>query len=131
LEDHRDPVAAYGLQSFLVEREQVRAVESRLATDRGGPGEQPEQRQRGDRLSRARLADDAERLAAGAVETDVVDGVHQAVVGLEVDRQVAYGKDRVDHQRVDCGSKASRNASPRKFTARIVRNSMRPGNRIK
>src|SRR5256885_1702172 len=71
LEDHRDSVAAHRLQPLLVEREQVRAVEPRLAPDRGRPWQQPEQRQRGDGLSRSRLADDAERLAAREVEADV------------------------------------------------------------
>ncbi len=37
-----------------------------------------------DRLARAALADDAQHLAARHVEVDAVDGLHHALVGLEV-----------------------------------------------
>ena len=45
-------------------------------------------RHRGDRLARARLADDAEHLASAQVVGDAAHGVDDAVLGGEVDREV-------------------------------------------
>ena len=57
-----------------------RAVEADRA---GGRLEQLEHQPRGRRLAAARLADDAERLAAVDAERDVLDGVHDAAAARE------------------------------------------------
>src|SRR6185312_17516612 len=64
LKDHRDLVAADRAELRFGERDEVAAFEQDLPGDaRALPARQAERRERGDRLSRARLADDAERLA--------------------------------------------------------------------
>src|SRR5581483_10209268 len=96
-------------------------------------------------LAAPRLADDAERLVDADVEADRVDRVHRPVVGAERNRQVTHleqragpllgqfprfeleRRGRVAHQCFACGSKASRNPSPKKFTHSTVRRIIRPG----
>ena len=58
-------------------------------------GQQAEDRQRRDALARARLPDDAERLCLVHVEAHAVDRVHDAVVGRELDPQIAHRQDDV------------------------------------
>src|SRR3954452_15587244 len=53
-------------------------------------GEQPEDGLAGDALARAGLAHDAQGLASVDAEGQAVDGLHQPVVGREVDAQVAH-----------------------------------------
>jgi deferrochelatase/peroxidase EfeB len=87
--------------------------------DRAGhPGvlrEQAHDRERGDRLARAGLTDDAQRAARQQVEVDAADRVHPAGLGREGDAQVANRKHREAHARPaerEAGSRASRNPSP-------------------
>ena len=72
LEDHRDLAAAHGAQLRLAPGAQVAAVEED-APARGRAVDQAEHRERGDRLSGARLADEPELLSRGDRERDVVD----------------------------------------------------------
>src|SRR5207249_3208481 len=77
-------------QALRARGEQVLAVEERLAArDRVRARVQAHDRQAGDALARARLADDAERLALLDRERDAVDGADDPVVGLEVRLEVA------------------------------------------
>src|SRR5262249_15128979 len=62
--------------------------------DRCVLGEQPDERETGDRLPAARLADDPEDLAALELERELVHGVHGTVLGLEADREVGHGEER-------------------------------------
>jgi hypothetical protein len=90
LEDHRDVAAAHPAQVAGVEPEHVRALEQDLAGDGGGRGvEQAHDREARDALPRARLADDAERLAAAEREREVGDRLDDAVAGAELDGEVA------------------------------------------
>ena len=70
--------------------------------------EQAEDGEVGDALARARLADDAERLAAPQREREAGDGVDDAVLRRELDREVADVEERarrssVAHARVEEG----------------------------
>src|SRR6184192_3119166 len=86
LEDHRDLAAADPPQLPVAEREQVLAAEERGAAGHAaGAREDAQQRERGDALAAARLADDAEGLADPDLEGDAVDGVDGAAVGAELD----------------------------------------------
>ena len=62
--------------SSVGKRQQILAVEDDFAGDdaSGRRRDQPHDRQVGDRLAGARLADDAERLAAVQLEADAVHG---------------------------------------------------------
>ena len=60
-------------------------------------GEDPEQRERGDALAAARLADDPERLARRDVERDPVDGVDVPALGPELDVEVLDGEERLGY----------------------------------
>ena len=89
LEDHRDLAAADRAQLLVRQREQVAAAEHRRALrDAAVARQDPEQRERGDALAAARLADDAERLAGRDVEGDPVDGVDEPALRPEPDVQV-------------------------------------------
>ena len=90
LEDHRDVAPADLAQLVGGQREQLGALEDDLAADLGALAvEQAHDREVGDALPRARLADDAERLAAAKGERDVGDRLHHAVRGREANRQAA------------------------------------------
>ncbi len=96
LEDHRHPLAAQpahllgGRADELLPTEPdgaSHANRARLVQAHDGHAR--------DRLARAGLSDDAERLAAREVEGDAVDGLDEAVVGREVHAQVAHRQERV------------------------------------
>ena len=89
LEDHRDLLAAHLAQLGVVHRQQVAPLEQHLAAERrvAGAGE-PEHGEVRDALARARLADDAERLARVDRVGHAVDGAHDAVVGRELHGEV-------------------------------------------
>ena len=114
LEDHRDLAAADRAQLLVVQREQVAAVEHRRAArDAAVAREDPEQRERGDALAAARLADDPERLARRDVERDPVDRVDEPALGAEVDVQVVDDEEGLSsHGLCSFGSSASRRPSP-------------------
>ena len=90
LEDHRDVLAAHVAQLVRRRLEQVLALEQDLARDLRPLGvQQAEDGEVRDALARARLADDAERLAAPERERQARDRVDDAVLGRELDGQVA------------------------------------------
>jgi hypothetical protein len=85
LEDHRDVVAAHLPHLVIGERGQVPAVEAHLALhDPPWVAHQAHDRERGDALARAGLADDAQGFAAAHREVHAVHGLHHAVLGEEV-----------------------------------------------
>ena len=101
-------------QLLVVEREQVAAAEHRRALrDAAVPGEDPEQRERGDALAAARLADDPERLAGGDVERDAVDGVDEPSLGAELDVQVVDDEERLSSHGLAASGRAPRGARRR------------------
>ena len=95
LEDHRHVPAADLPQLLLGQLDQVAALEDRLAAPHAARRlrDEAEQRHRADALPRARLAHDPKRLAGIDVVRDPVDGLDDAVVRDEVDRQVANRED--------------------------------------
>ena len=86
---------------LLVERDEVLAVEMDLAAglDAAGRANEAEQRERGDRLAAARLADEPDRLAGADLEADAVDRAGDTVLGVEVRAKVANAKERLSHSR--------------------------------
>ena len=91
LEDHRDVLAAHVAQLGRRGLQQVLPVQQDLARDlRALRVEQAEDGEVGDALARAGLAHDAERLAAPQREREAGDGVHDAVLRRELDREVAH-----------------------------------------
>ena len=118
LEDHRDLVAAHLAQLRRRQLEQVAALEDRLARrDRLRSRVQPEDRQAGDALAAARLADDRERLALLDREGDAVDRADDAVVGTKLRLQVADVEERhvvqstgVGPTRAGCAGRSMRTA---------------------
>jgi hypothetical protein len=69
--------------------DQFRAVEARRAAGPAVGGQQPDQAHHRLALARARLADDAERLAARQREAEIAHRVHLAVGRVEADVQLA------------------------------------------
>ena len=97
--------------------QQVVALEADRAARRRGI-DQPQHRQRGDRLARARLADERELLARRDRERDVVDDASMRRSARSGARPTATGRWRTRHDlRV---SKASRSASPMKVSSSSV-----------
>ena len=93
LEDEPDLGTAHVAKPCRVEREQVLAVEQRLARDDLGRrhGEQLEQREHGHALARSALAHHAQQLALVQVEADAVDRVHHATArGSEARAHVSH-----------------------------------------
>ena len=86
LEDHRDLRGRGRPRSSRCEQLVRSRPSKRIAppTIRRGRSEQAHDRERGDGLPAAGLADDAERLASLDREADAVDGAHVAGTGLEV-----------------------------------------------
>src|SRR5439155_2219373 len=82
-------------------------------------GQQLHQRQRGDRLARAGLADEGDRLALPDVERDAIDRQQLLPAMGKGDREVLDREKRraVAHRKVFRGSKASRTASPVKISS--------------
>jgi len=89
LEDHGDVLAAHASQLGLRGLEEILAVQQDLAADLRALGvQQPEDREIGDALARAGLADDAERLPAPQREGQPGDRVHDPVLGRELHGEV-------------------------------------------
>ena len=88
LEDVRDVSSPYVAQLLTRAGQQRGAAQARRPRDPGVAGQQPGQRQRGDALAAARLADQREHLALADVEGCRVDGEHRTVLGVEPDGQV-------------------------------------------
>jgi hypothetical protein len=90
LQDHGDLLAPHAphLRGRLLE--QVLTVEQHPAADdaSGRLGDQPHQRQAGDRLTGARFADEGQRLAGVQGEAHAVHGLRDAAAGEEVGLEV-------------------------------------------
>ena len=93
LEDHGDLAAAMVAHGFGREIEEILAVETDLAGDSGGVGEQAQEGERGGGFAGSGLADEAEGLACGEGEGEVVDGEMLA----EADGQVFDFQKRCGH----------------------------------
>src|SRR5262249_42911797 len=89
LEDHGDAVAADVDHLALAKLEQVLPAKPDLAGHNPARGlNEPHDRQRGDALAAARLADDAQRLTLPQGDIDAVDGLDRAFLGREMRAQV-------------------------------------------
>ena len=110
-------------------------VEDHLAAGdlAGRLGQEAHDRQRGDALAAARLADDPERLVRRELEGDPVDRVDPAGRRRELDPQVLDGQEPLGRrilerdQRFSRGSSASRNPSPSRLKPRTDRTIAIPG----
>ncbi len=95
LEDHRDALAA-NLPHLLGRDSSEMSCPSKSTSPEtmlpGRARDEADDREVRHGLARPRLADDAERLAAPQVEADAVDGLHGAVLRLEVRPQVSEPK---------------------------------------
>jgi hypothetical protein len=131
LEDHADAVAAHVAHLGLRLGQQLLAGEAhRAAHDAPGLVDEPQHRERGHALARARLADEAEDLARQHVEVDPVDGLHDAVPGEEPGTQVAHRQERLAPRvahRFNRGSRASRRPSPMRLNDRTFIMIISPG----
>jgi hypothetical protein len=108
LEDHRDLLAADLAQIVLARADELGPAQLRRAGELGvGRLRQAEQRHRRHRLARAGLAHDGEHLALAQVERHLVDGVHDAVLGGEVDLETVDAQQRCGgaHERRILGSR--------------------------
>ena len=96
LEDHRDLVAPQGPQLVLAGRQQVPPPEDDATRDlRLRLLEEAHDGQGRDRLPRARLPHDAQRLARGDRPAHPVDRLDDAGVGVELDVEVFDGNERL------------------------------------
>ena len=86
--DFRHHSVAQFFEPVLRRRGHIFAVEHDTAIDCTILRQKPHQCAQGDRLSRPRLAENAEHLTAGQPETDVVYRVDRAVALLEAHREV-------------------------------------------
>ncbi len=79
---------------LLGEIEQILAIEDHLAAnDLAGWGrDEPHDRERCHALARSALADDAKCFTSIDVERDVVDRLHESILGFEVSLQVTNFK---------------------------------------
>ena len=112
LEDHADPVAAELAHRLASGASAGPAVEDDLARlHPPGRCHQAQDRQAGDALAAARLADEAHDLAAVDVEVDAVDGADQSVARLERGGQAAPSRAAVRAGRANrscrCGVSSS------------------------
>ena len=96
LEDHGHPLSAQAADVLGTLAQQVLAVQEDLAAQSGArtglvrrlPVVQTHDREAGHALSGTGLAHDAEGAAALNAEAQPVNGLHQSVVGREVDAEV-------------------------------------------
>src|SRR6266850_4748128 len=122
LEHDGDVAAAHVAHLRFRQGQQVAALEQDLPRRMIGLGvrQQLHHRQRGDRFSGSRFADQCDRLAFPHVERHLVDRQDVLVALAERDRQFAHGEEELahlSHHRVLRGSKASRIPSPMKISS--------------
>ena len=99
LEDHPELVAAVVLHLGVRDLEEIGSLVEHLALEaRVHAAGQPHQRHRGHALAGARLADDAEHLAALELQRDAVDGADDPVLGCELDTEVVDLEQGFSHQ---------------------------------
>ena len=123
LQDHRDPRSPQAAHLFRALVEEVLAVEEDLAPDDPPArlGHEPQDRETRHRLARARLADDAEGLAAADREARAVDGLHDPAARVDVGAEVPHLQERVGHGRLrpaGASDRAGRGPSRRGCSAR-------------
>ena len=98
LEDHPDLGAPVLLHLLLGHCQKVGALVAHRPPEAGvDVARQPHDRHCGHALARARLADDAEHLAALELERHAVDGAHDTVFGDEVDVEVVDLQEALGH----------------------------------
>jgi hypothetical protein len=92
LEDHRDPRRADVEELALAEGQQICAVEHQfIRRDPAGRlTNEPHDRQRGDALPAAALADEAQHLSRLDRERHAVDGAHHAAVRREMGLEIFH-----------------------------------------
>ena len=116
LKDHRDLATPNIAQLLLAHLQQIASAEDCLALHDPTRRlrDQPEDGELADALARTRLADDPERLAGVDIVGDVVDGVDDAVVGRELDDEVAERQDGLRHGSASGSDRAHRAARRRR-----------------
>ena len=118
LEDHRHVLAAPQPHLLVADREQVGAVEEDPAADLArGAAVQAEDRRARDRLARAGLAHDAERLAPLEREAEPVGRLDHAVGGREVHPQVVDREEGVCESWMSATSPSSSSRTRGSMTA--------------
>jgi hypothetical protein len=75
---------------------QILAVEPNLAGDdaAGRVGDEPQDRERGDALAAAAFTDQGNDLTLIKIERGAIDCAHQALLGVEIDHEVAHAQER-------------------------------------
>src|SRR5919112_778631 len=126
LEDHGEALAAHPPQLLLRPPDEPFALDpDRSEYDPTGRVDQAEDRQAGDRLARARLADEPEHRAPRDVERDAVDRLDLALARRERDRKVAHGED--GRHFASLGFSTSRWRSPTRLMATMMMTRATPG----
>jgi hypothetical protein len=96
LEDHRHLGPAQGTDLILAHGHELLAVQPDLTGDPGAASlVDAEDRQAGHGLARAGLTDDAKRVALGDLEGQAIDGLHQAILGREVNLEIPNFEERL------------------------------------
>src|SRR5665811_1570740 len=122
-EDHGDVVAADLPHLLVPERTQIAVAEHQGTLDHLARwvGDEAHQRERRDRLARAGLADDAQRLLAVEREAHAVDRLDHAGVGEEVGRESVDREESFAHAySLSLGSVASRRPLPNEMKPNTV-----------
>jgi hypothetical protein len=96
LKDHGDVIATDGTNLLIRHAQDVIAIEEDLARHdlTGRARDEAHDRQTGHALAAARLPDDAERLPGHHMERNVINGLDDAVLSLELCLQAANFEDR-------------------------------------
>ena len=124
LEDHRDPVAAQLAHRRRRQLEQIGALEPDLAAGDAArrPRHESHDRQCGDALAAAGLADDAERAARLQREAHAVDGAELAAFDVETGAEITDLEQRAHRPRA---------ARKRSISASIAARSVTPAGRAR
>ena len=153
LEDHRDVVAANTAHLGFLELQQVDALKAdRAGDDTAGWGlDEAQDRERGDRLAAAALADNGQRLTLGDMQRDAIYGPHHAIAREEIRPQIVDLEERCGDLRHDAGaiseclrhhcsahhmrrarrgSRASRSPSPIRLIDSTASDKQMPGKRM-
>ena len=128
LKDHRDLAAAHLPHLGLAKAKQVGAVELDAARHDlpRRLRDQAHERQGGDGLAAAGLADDCQGFTSFDTERNVLHRLNQPAAGVE-DRGEAGDFENGSHQSRCLGSRASRKASPKRLEPNTTRLMARPG----
>ncbi|MPM08771.1 hypothetical protein SDC9_55087 [bioreactor metagenome] len=135
LKDHSDLIAAKGTHRGVIRLRDIHDRSVGARKPQGAPGDpaasefhQPHQRQRGHRLARATLPDDADGFARTDGKADVAHADDGLALALEFDAQMLDRDDGGDLRHA-CflGSRMSRNVSPSMFSPSTVSATAAPG----